>query len=99
MTQLVINPGKINDRRLGKFSLKLNHFGGTNNCYSLQVSSSSTTNTVVKLANSLSLFTHLFKKISCLVLFIHVPLYPFPGSVLIFSCSPEQVGMLPLCSS
>lgn len=89
----------MSDRRLGNFSPKLDHFGGTNNCYSLQVSASSTTNTVVKLANSLSLFTHLFKKISCLVLFIPVPLYPFPGLVLIFSCSAEQVGVFPLCSS
>lgn len=97
---LVINPGKINDRRLGKYSVKLNHLGSTNHCNSLQDSSSSTTNTVAKLANSLSLFTHLLKKIACIVLFIDVPLYHFPEFVLIFTrCSPEQADMLPLCNS
>lgn len=86
---LVINPGKINGRRLGKFSVKVKHFGGTNHCNSLQDSSSNTTNTVAKFANSLSLFTHLFKKIACLALFIDVPLYHFLGLVLIFTRSPE----------
>lgn len=100
MTVLVIKPGKINGRRLGKFSVKLNHLGSTNHCNSLQDSSSSTTNTVAKLANSLSLFTHLLKKIAFIVLFIDVPLYHFLGFVLIFTrCSLEQVDISPLCNS
>lgn len=96
---LVINPGKINDKRLGKYSVKLNHLGSTNHCNSLQDNSSSTTNTVAKLANSLSLFTHLLKKIAFTVLFIDVPLYHFLEFVLIFThCSTEQADMLPLCN-
>lgn len=89
---LVINPGKINDRRLGKYSVKLNHLGSTNHCNSLQDSSSSTTNTVAKLANSLSLFTHLLKKIAFTVLFIDVPFYHFREFVLIFTLFSRASG-------